>query len=74
MPSPDPAAPSPAAPSPGEGGIPQKPAGGSNLNGELDTGTPVGPTPATDFWEALYGRRSIRRFDDRPVPRELVDQ
>ena len=41
---------------------------------QFDEGAPVGPTPAMDFWEALYGRRSIRRFDDRAVPRELVQQ
>lgn len=40
----------------------------------FDAGTPIGPTPPADFWDVLYGRRSIRRFDDRPVPRELVEQ
>jgi nitroreductase/SAM-dependent methyltransferase len=62
--------------SPAEG-IPDAPAGGpppSDAAGELDAGQAVGPTPPMDFWEALYGRRSIRRFDPRPVPRELVEQ
>ena len=35
---------------------------------------PVEPLPAEGFWEVLYRRRSIRKFTDRPVPRELVDQ
>ncbi len=41
---------------------------------DFDEGTPPGPTPAFDFWDAIYQRRSIRRFDERPVPRELVQQ
>lgn len=40
----------------------------------MDEGRPVGPTPPADFWEALYARRSIRRFRPDPVPRELVEQ
>lgn len=39
-----------------------------------DDGTPVGPTPAMDFWEALYGRRSVRKFKSDAVGRELIDQ
>jgi len=27
-----------------------------------------------DALDAIYGRRSIRRFQDRPVPRELIEQ
>ncbi len=34
----------------------------------------MGALPARDFWEVLYSRRSIRKFEDKPVPRELVDQ
>jgi len=30
--------------------------------------------PHKDFWEVLYGRRSIRRFKTDPVPRELLDK
>ncbi len=41
---------------------------------DYDLGVPVGPTPAMDFWKALYGRRSVRRFKPDAVPRELVDQ
>ena len=41
---------------------------------DADDGRPVGPTPACDFWQALYTRRSIRKFKSDPVPRELVDQ
>lgn len=40
----------------------------------FDEGRPVGPAPAADFWEVLYGRRSIRRFRPDPVPRVLVEQ
>ena len=41
---------------------------------DFDEGQPVGPTPAMDFWDALYQRRSIRKFKPDPLPRELVDQ
>jgi nitroreductase len=41
---------------------------------EFDEGAPVGPTPAFDFWDALYGRRSVRKFKPDPVERELVEQ
>jgi len=41
---------------------------------ELDPGLPEGGLPDADFWEVLYGRRSVRRFEDTPLPRELVDQ
>lgn len=30
--------------------------------------------PSADFWRVLYERRSIRRFDERPVARELIDR
>ncbi len=30
--------------------------------------------PPRDFWDVLYSRRSIRKFEDTPVPRELIDQ
>ncbi len=57
-------------------GIPEEPAGRpfEAATSELDQGRPVGPTPAVDFWTALYGRRSIRRFSADPVERELVEQ
>ena len=42
--------------------------------GDADEGRPVGPAPAHDFWDAIYGRRSIRKFSPEPVPRELVMQ
>lgn len=42
--------------------------------GARDAAEPPGPTPPRDFWEVLYGRRSIRRFRPDPVPRELVEQ
>src|SRR5205809_1068827 len=58
-------------------GIPDQPVG-TPLFGEkstdADAGAPVGPTPAFDFWRAIYERRSIRKFKVDPVPRELVAQ
>jgi len=35
---------------------------------------PLAELPAVGFWETLYGRRSIRRFEKDAVPRELIDQ
>lgn len=64
--------PAPAEPSPG--GIPEQAA--EAVSGEADDGTrpPLAELPRTDFWDALYQRRSIRRFKADPVPRELVEQ
>ncbi len=64
--------PAPADPAPG--GIPEQAA--EAVSGEADDGTrpPLAELPRTDFWDALYQRRSIRRFKPDPVPRELVDQ
>lgn len=62
------------------GDIPEVPAGepvpSSGPGGALDAdeGRPPGPTPARDFWDALYTRRSIRKFKSDAVPRELVMQ
>ena len=59
------------------GGIPETPEGSpppGSGGDEFDQGVAVGPTPPMDFWEALYTRRSIRRFRPDPVPRELVSQ
>lgn len=41
---------------------------------DFDEGRPLVPVPACDFWDAIYGRRSIRKFKPDPVPRDLVDQ
>lgn len=30
--------------------------------------------PATDLWDNLYGRRSIRKFTDDAVPREMLEK
>ena len=59
------------------GGIPDAPEGTPRLGAskrDFDEGAPVGPTPPMDFWQALYSRRSIRKFKPDPVPRELVQQ
>lgn len=58
-------------------GIPEEPKGSPLVrsgSAEPDEGAPVGPTPPFDFWRALYERRSIRKFKDDAVPRELVAQ
>jgi nitroreductase/SAM-dependent methyltransferase len=58
-------------------GIPDEPEGAApagRASAEFDEGAPVGPTPALDFWRAVYDRRSIRKFKPDPVPREFVDQ
>jgi len=55
-------------------GIPEEAHGTPQLAAEADAGVAPGPTPAFDFWRALYERRSIRRFKPDPVPRELVTQ
>jgi nitroreductase len=70
-------APPPAGGNGAAGGIPEVPVGTPRFGEDprdYDLGSPVGPTPAMDFWQALYGRRSIRRFKPDPVPRALVDQ
>jgi len=53
-----------------EGGLVPKGAGPKDFDG----GEPVTEVPALDFWRAIYDRRSIRKFKDDAVPRELVDQ
>ncbi len=55
-------------------GIPEEAKGSPQLAAEADSGAAPGPTPAFDFWRAIYERRSIRRFKSDPVPRELVTQ
>lgn len=58
-------------------GVPDVPAG-QPVEGmaasDVDEGAAPGPTPAHDFWDALYTRRSIRRFKSDAVARELVEQ
>jgi nitroreductase len=41
---------------------------------DLGESRPLGELPRMDFWDALYSRRSIRKFKPDPVPRALVDQ
>lgn len=58
-------------------GIPDSPAGNPTFEGKAaDDGTtrPVESLPAVDFWDVLYGRRSIRKFTDQAVERPLIDQ
>ena len=38
------------------------------------TSRPIPDLPDLNFWDVLYGRRSIRKFDTRPVERALVEQ
>jgi nitroreductase len=67
----------PTAPPPAPASIPEEAEGSPRLGAgarEHDDGVPVGPTPPIDFWAALYGRRSIRKFKPDPVPRALVEQ
>lgn len=59
---------------PASTGIPEEARGTPQLAAEADAGSAPGPTPAHDFWRAIYDRRSIRRFKPDPVPRELVTQ
>lgn len=69
------AAPEPQKPAPD--GIPETPVGTpvfGEKQDDVDEGRPVGPTPAFDFWQAIYTRRSIRKFKPDAVPRELVAQ
>src|SRR5690349_14337545 len=59
------------------GGIPETPEGSPPLGdgaSAADEGRSPGPTPPADFWAALYGRRSIRKFKPDAVPRALVEQ
>lgn len=67
-------APREPSPSPAPAGIPEVAQGTPQLAAEADTGLAPGPTPAFDFWRAIYERRSIRRFKSDAVPRELVRQ
>ena len=58
-------------------GIPDEPEGTPLIaDGSADGGNarPLTELPRMDFWEAIYGRRSIRKFHPQPVPRALVDQ
>ena len=60
-----------------EEGIPDVPVGSPPLREDAEDATapPLGERlPTQDFWQALYSRRSIRKFEPRPVPRELIDQ
>ncbi len=58
-------------------GIPEQPVGTpvfGQKSSDADEGRPVGPTPAFDFWRAIYERRSVRKFKSDAVPRELISQ
>jgi nitroreductase len=41
---------------------------------DLDHGPAPGSLESADFWDVVYGRRSVRRFRSAPVPRELTDK
>jgi len=58
-------------------GIPDAPEGNPTFDAsEADDGShrPLQDPPQADFWDVLYGRRSIRKFVDRPVDSALIDQ
>ena len=35
---------------------------------------PVGREPTNDVWEALFTQRAIRYWQDKPVPRDLLEK
>jgi nitroreductase len=35
---------------------------------------PVGQAPTDDLWEAMFTQRAIRYWQDKPVPRDLLEQ
>lgn len=58
-------------------GIPAVPRGTPTFDAAAaDDGStrPMADLPDLNFWDVLYGRRSIRKFDQRPVERGLVEQ
>ena len=58
-------------------GIPEVPQGTPTFDAAAaDDGRtrPMADLPDLNFWDVLYGRRSIRKFDARPVDRALVEQ
>ncbi|QDV06371.1 NADPH-flavin oxidoreductase [Planctomycetes bacterium Poly30] len=58
-------------------GIPDAPAGNRTFDASAaDDGSsrPLHDLPDVNFWDVLYGRRSIRKFEDRPVDRALIEQ
>ncbi len=62
---------------PDENGIPDAPSGSPTFDASAaDDGThrPMGTVPAADFWDVLYGRRSIRKFLPDEVERPKIDQ
>lgn len=75
-PAEQPGSPEPGLPGAEPEGIPDAPEGGLGLDlPDDDEGIPpLDPLPRQDFWDALYTRRSIRKFKPDPVPRELVEQ
>jgi nitroreductase len=39
-----------------------------------DTDLPVGREPTNDVWEAMFTQRAIRYWQDKPVPRDLLEK
>ena len=61
----------------GANGIPEAAAGNPTFDASAaDDGSsrPLHDLPDVNFWDVLYGRRSIRKFEARPVDRALVEQ
>ena len=50
---------------------PDSPAPAPNAYGGVERSPDL---PLVDFWEVLYGRRSVRRFKPDPVDRDLLDK
>ncbi|MFT5049420.1 MAG: nitroreductase/SAM-dependent methyltransferase [Chlamydiales bacterium] len=55
-------------------GIPEQAEGSPAPDADTGAVPPLADLPTAEFWDALYSRRSIRKFLTDPVPRELVDQ
>ena len=68
----------PTGPDSEPGGIPRPRAGRDPAfdPDSADEGAhrPLAALPEINFWDVLYGRRSIRKFSKEPVPREWIDQ
>lgn len=44
------------------------------MGNENEAVLPVGKEPTNDIWEAMFTQRAIRYWQDKPVPRELLEK